>query len=93
MGFAEQDRLRNMLRALRGCIPKPYTQQKWLTPIRSVLDRSCGAECERRFFRGLAVGADGASGDGKIRNSNIEIETHFEMIEFRDGSKRTLRVS
>jgi CheY-like chemotaxis protein len=38
-GFAEQDRLRSMLaRGLRGFIPKPYTQQKLLTQIRSVLD-------------------------------------------------------
>ena len=38
-GFAEQERLRNMLsRGLRGFIPKPYTQQKLLTQIRSVLD-------------------------------------------------------
>lgn len=38
-GFAEQDRLRSMLaRGLRGFIPKPYTQQKLLTQIRSTLD-------------------------------------------------------
>lgn len=38
-GFAEQERLRAMLaRGLRGFIPKPYTQQKLLTQIRSVLD-------------------------------------------------------
>jgi CheY-like chemotaxis protein len=38
-GFAEQERLRSMLsRGLRGFIPKPYTQQKLLTQIRSVLD-------------------------------------------------------
>lgn len=38
-GFAEQDRLRGMLaRGLRGFIPKPYTQQKLLTQIRSTLD-------------------------------------------------------
>lgn len=38
-GFAEQERLRGMLaRGLRGFIPKPYTQQKLLTQIRSVLD-------------------------------------------------------
>jgi CheY-like chemotaxis protein len=38
-GFAEQGRLRAMLaRGLRGFIPKPYTQQKLLTQIRSVLD-------------------------------------------------------
>jgi len=51
-GFAEQDRLRNMLaRGLRGFIPKPYTQQKLLTQIRSVLD-TLGAERsgERRIL-------------------------------------------
>jgi len=38
-GFAEQERLRSMLaRGLRGFIPKPYTQQKLLMQIRSVLD-------------------------------------------------------
>jgi FixJ family two-component response regulator len=38
-GFAEQTRLRTMLaRGLRGFIPKPYTQQKLLTQIRSTLD-------------------------------------------------------
>ncbi len=38
-GFAEQERLRSMLsRGLRGFIPKPYTQQKLLQQIRSVLD-------------------------------------------------------
>ncbi len=38
-GFAEQERLRSMLsRGLRGFIPKPYTQVKLLTQIRSVLD-------------------------------------------------------
>jgi CheY-like chemotaxis protein len=38
-GFAEQERLRGMLaRGLRGFIPKPYTQQKLLTQIRSTLD-------------------------------------------------------
>jgi CheY-like chemotaxis protein len=38
-GFAEQERLRSMLaRGMRGFIPKPYTQQKLLTQIRSVLD-------------------------------------------------------
>lgn len=38
-GFAEQERLRSMLaRGLRGFIPKPYTQQKLLAQIRSVLD-------------------------------------------------------
>ena len=38
-GFAEQERLRGMLaKGLRGFIPKPYTQQKLLNQIRSVLD-------------------------------------------------------
>ena len=38
-GFAEQDSLRSMLsKGLRGFIPKPYTQQKLLTQIRSTLD-------------------------------------------------------
>lgn len=38
-GFAEQEKLRGMLaRGLRGFIPKPYTQQKLLTQIRSTLD-------------------------------------------------------
>jgi CheY-like chemotaxis protein len=51
-GFAEQERLRSMLaRGLRGFIPKPYTQQKLLTQIRSVLD-TLGAEKsgERRII-------------------------------------------
>ena len=38
-GFAEQERLRAMLaRGLRGFIPKPYTQQKLLEQVRTVLD-------------------------------------------------------
>jgi CheY-like chemotaxis protein len=38
-GFAEQERLRGMLsRGLRGFIPKPYTQHKLLSQIRSTLD-------------------------------------------------------
>ncbi len=38
-GFAEQTRLQSMLaRGLRGFMPKPYTQQKLLTQIRSTLD-------------------------------------------------------
>jgi len=38
-GFAEQERLRGMLaRGLRGFIPKPYTQEKLLTQVRSTLD-------------------------------------------------------
>lgn len=51
-GFAEQGRLRNMLsRGLRGFIPKPYTQQKLLTQIRSVLDTlSAERSGERRVL-------------------------------------------
>ncbi len=38
-GFTEQDKLRWMLsKGLRGFIPKPYTQQKLLLQVRSVLD-------------------------------------------------------
>ena len=38
-GFAEQERLREMLaKGMRGFIPKPYTQQKLLTQIRATLD-------------------------------------------------------
>lgn len=38
-GFAEQDRLREMLaKGMRGFIPKPYTQQKLLAQIRATLD-------------------------------------------------------
>jgi CheY-like chemotaxis protein len=51
-GFAEQERLRTMLaRGLRGFMPKPYTQQKLLTQIRSTLD-ALGAERtgERRIL-------------------------------------------
>jgi CheY-like chemotaxis protein len=44
-GFAEQERLRGMLaRGLRGFIPKPYTQEKLLTQVRSTLD---GLKSER----------------------------------------------
>jgi CheY-like chemotaxis protein len=51
-GFAEQERLRGMLaRGLRGFIPKPYTQQKLLTQIRSVLDTLHAERSgERRVF-------------------------------------------
>ena len=51
-GFAEQERLRAMLaRGLRGFIPKPYTQQKLLTQIRSVLDTlSAESTGERRIL-------------------------------------------
>lgn len=38
-GFTEQDKLRWMLaKGLQGFIPKPYTQQKLLLQVRSVLD-------------------------------------------------------
>jgi CheY-like chemotaxis protein len=38
-GFAENECMRGMLaRGLRGFIPKPYTQQKLLSQVRSVLD-------------------------------------------------------
>ena len=38
-GFTEQEKLRWMLsKGLRGFVPKPYTQQKLLSQIRSVLD-------------------------------------------------------
>lgn len=51
-GFAEQERLRSMLsRGLRGFIPKPYTQQKLLQQIRSVLDTlSAERSGERRVL-------------------------------------------
>ncbi len=38
-GFTEQDKLRWMLaKGLRGFIPKPYTHEKLLLQVRSVLD-------------------------------------------------------
>jgi CheY-like chemotaxis protein len=38
-GFAEQDKVRAMLaQGLRGFLPKPYTQEKLLTQVRSTLD-------------------------------------------------------
>lgn len=51
-GFAEQERLRSMLaKGLRGFIPKPYTQSKLLTQIRSVLDTlSAERSGERRIL-------------------------------------------
>ncbi|MGB8170320.1 MAG: response regulator [Chthoniobacteraceae bacterium] len=51
-GFAEQERLRTMLaRGLRGFMPKPYTQQKLLTQIRSTLDAlSAERTGERRIL-------------------------------------------
>jgi CheY-like chemotaxis protein len=51
-GFAEQERLRSMLaRGLRGFMPKPYTQQKLLTQIRSTLDAlSAERTGERRIL-------------------------------------------
>jgi CheY-like chemotaxis protein len=45
-GFTEQDKLKWMLsKGLRGFIPKPYSQQKLLSQIRSTLDAMKG---ERR---------------------------------------------
>jgi CheY-like chemotaxis protein len=51
-GFAEQSRVQNMLaRGLRGFIPKPYTQQKLLTQVRSTLDTLKAEKTgERRIF-------------------------------------------
>lgn len=38
-GFAEQDKVRAMLaKGLRGFLPKPYTQEKLLTQVRSTLN-------------------------------------------------------
>ena len=38
-GFAEQEKVRGMLaQGLRGFLPKPYTQEKLLTQVRSTLD-------------------------------------------------------
>ena len=38
-GFAEQDKVRAMLsQGLRGFLPKPYTQEKLLSQVRSTLD-------------------------------------------------------
>jgi CheY-like chemotaxis protein len=38
-GFAEQEKVRTMLsQGLRGFLPKPYTQEKLLTQVRSTLD-------------------------------------------------------
>jgi len=38
-GFAEQDKVRMMLsKGLRGFLPKPYTQEKLLSQVRSTLD-------------------------------------------------------
>ena len=48
-GFAEQDRLREMLaKGMRGFIPKPYTQQKLLTQIRATLDALHAEKTGRR---------------------------------------------
>ena len=47
-GFAEHDKVRNMLaRGLRGFLPKPYTKQKLLSQVRSTLDALRG---ERRVL-------------------------------------------
>jgi two-component system cell cycle sensor histidine kinase/response regulator CckA len=45
-GFAEQSKLGNMLaQGLKGFIPKPYTSEKLLEQVRSILDaaRTSGA--------------------------------------------------
>lgn len=43
-GFAEQDKVRAMLsQGLRGFLPKPYTQEKLLSQVRSTLDAIRGA--------------------------------------------------
>ncbi len=51
-GFAEQGRLQSMLsRGLRGFIPKPYTHNKLLSQVRSILDAIKAEETgERRIF-------------------------------------------
>jgi CheY-like chemotaxis protein len=51
-GFAEQDKVRAMLsQGLRGFLPKPYTQEKLLSQVRSTLDAIHGATSMTR--RGL----------------------------------------
>ena len=48
-GFAEQGRLQTMLaRGLRGFIPKPYTHQKLLSQVRSILDTIKAEESGQR---------------------------------------------
>ena len=48
-GFSEQGRLQTMLaRGLRGFIPKPYTHQKLLSQVRSILDTIKAEESGQR---------------------------------------------
>lgn len=48
-GFAEQDKVRAMLsQGLRGFLPKPYTQEKLLSQVRSTLDSIRGLNSTER---------------------------------------------
>ena len=48
-GFSEQGQLQTMLaRGLRGFIPKPYTHQKLLSQVRSILDTIKAEESGQR---------------------------------------------
>jgi DNA-binding NarL/FixJ family response regulator len=48
-GFAEQEKVRAMLsQGLRGFLPKPYTQEKLLSQVRSTLDAIRGASSMTR---------------------------------------------
>ena len=48
-GFAEQDKVRAMLsQGLRGFLPKPYTQEKLLSQVRSTLDAIRGQNSTER---------------------------------------------
>lgn len=48
-GFAEQDKVRAMLsQGLRGFLPKPYTQEKLLSQVRSTLDAIRSAKSTER---------------------------------------------
>ena len=48
-GFAEQDKVRAMLsQGLRGFLPKPYTQEKLLSQVRSTLDAIRSAKTAER---------------------------------------------
>ena len=48
-GFAEQDKVRAMLsQGLRGFLPKPYTQEKLLSQVRSTLDAIRGLNSTER---------------------------------------------
>ncbi len=49
-GFAEQDKVRAMLsQGLRGFLPKPYTQEKLLSQVRSTLDAIRSAKATERI--------------------------------------------